>query len=137
MKNTFLPYQLTLLAREKGFDAIFLGYYDINTTGLLKSRSESVCLIANQEMMPKGSTPAPIYQDVIDWLREKHNIHIEISTSGDDEQYPKWTYWLVNTKKSNRIELAMKELSDIKILEYDTYYQALENAIEEALKLIK
>ena len=61
-----------------------------------------------------NSCEAPMYQQVVDWLREEHNIWIWVSTIA----------WYV---KRDRADISSY---------CDDYYKGLRDAIAEALKLI-
>lgn len=114
MKDLFIPYELALLAKEKGFDEpcikgynqdgkITLGYY-------MEDRNSDARYTEN-----KGHATAPLYQQIVDWFRE---YEIKIIEDRD------WG-WGVHTKCSS-----------------DTYYNLykqcvdIDTAIIEAFKLI-
>lgn len=61
------------------------------------------------------------------WLRETKNLHIEISYMY--ENY--WTYDILTIPTHDLIGL-----SDRPIIRYNTYEEALESGLQEALKLI-
>jgi hypothetical protein len=61
------------------------------------------------------------------WLRETKNLHIEISYMY--ENY--WTYDILTIPRHDLIGL-----SDRPIIRYNTYEEALESGLQEALKLI-
>ena len=61
------------------------------------------------------------------WLRETKNLHIEISYMY--ENY--WTYDILTIPRHDLIGL-----SDRPIIRYNTYEEALELGLQEALKLI-
>lgn len=61
------------------------------------------------------------------WLRETKNLHIEISYMY--ENY--WTYDILTIPRHDLIGL-----SDRSIIRYNTYEEALEAGLQEALKLI-
>lgn len=61
------------------------------------------------------------------WLRETKNLHIEISYMY--ENY--WTYDILTIPRHDLIGL-----SDRPIIRYNTYEEALEAGLQEALKLI-
>ena len=61
------------------------------------------------------------------WLRKTKNLHIEISYMY--ENY--WTYDILTIPRHDLIGL-----SDRPIIRYDTYEEALEAGLQEALKLI-
>ena len=62
------------------------------------------------------------------WLRETKNLHIEISYSCD--KY--WYYDILTIPNHDLIGLA-----DRPFIRYNTYEEALENGIQEALKLVE
>jgi hypothetical protein len=37
-----------------------------------------------------GYCAAPLYQQVINWLIEKHNLLVKVSVGGNNDIYPKW-----------------------------------------------
>ena len=61
------------------------------------------------------------------WIRETKNLHIEISYMY--ENY--WTYDILTIPRHDLIGL-----SDRPIIRYNTYEEALESGLQEALKLI-
>ncbi len=135
MNHLFIPYQLALQAEHKGFNLPCLSYYQPNIEG----KVNQFFVAGDQPEIIDPEVPhitlTPLYQQMVDWFREEHNTHIEVSTRGEDSEYPKWQYWLVNTKKSNRIELALNELEQTEFIEFNSYYEALNAAITEAFKL--
>lgn len=82
MKHLFIPYELALIAKEKGFDEPCLGLYHKDGMFVVE-KTES----HNQYYGQICS--APLYQQIVDWFREKHNISIELHyQSGTDG----WSY---------------------------------------------
>jgi hypothetical protein len=72
MKHLFIPYALAVIAKEKGFKEDCFGVY-INDTQELK-------LVYTSMVIPR--TPhidAPLYQQIVDWFRDKHCIFISIA----------------------------------------------------------
>lgn len=139
MNHLFTPYDLAKKLKEKGFNEICHALIDEDNCIHPLNLTDEKSLEFDQQVSKyndKECCPAPMFQQVSNWFRSEHNINIEVMTTGEDNKYPKWNYWLVNTKKSNRVELAMQELKEENPIEYSTYYQALTKGIEEALKLI-
>lgn len=120
MKHLFVPYELALKLKEKGFNEPCLTYYypdkelsDVFRGGVLNSKCADV------------HVAAPTHQQAVDWFREKHGLHIEVwfdSTQTDGFPY---TY---------QIYKGSEEFNKGTFLE--TYYDALNEAIEHALELI-
>lgn len=86
MENQFIPYELSLKIKELGFDEPCLGYY--TSTGYFNSKKElkwrkwqfsyNFQPITNKQLTWKYSKTenvqqvvAPLYQQALDWFREK------------------------------------------------------------------
>lgn len=69
MKKLFVPYEIALTLKEKGFKGTTINsqYYHIKHGTI-----HDYDYFGHFDNM----LHAPIYQEVIDWFREEHNIHI-------------------------------------------------------------
>jgi hypothetical protein len=117
MKNLFISYELALKLKDKGFyEPCFSKYYE---SGKL---SDSLSYLNHNYIKQIN---APLYQQVVDWFIEKHKIFIMI--------YPrdKWNYMVQGIDES--ISCSGESFHGEK---FESYHEALEKAIEEALKLI-
>ena len=124
MKHLFLPYELALLAKEKGFDERCLaGYIDSLTFQLYKDPDMSGWCNRN---CSGGEITAPLYQQIIDWFREKHNLFISVFQSGDTED--DYTFRIFECKYPQ---------ATVGRGSSSSYYEELNKGIEEAFKLIK
>jgi len=75
MKHLFVPYELALLAKEKGFnEECFACYSYMNTMGLVMAPKNN-----SNDM---GYIAAPLYQQLVDWFYDKYNILIRRGFSG-------------------------------------------------------
>lgn len=75
----FLPYTIALLAKQKGFDEPCLAYYccsDVLHYDLGNQADEEDLHLNSR--LSSISQAAPTYQQLVDWLREKHNTYITI-----------------------------------------------------------
>ena len=113
----FVSYELALKLKEKRFDEPCLASYDEQQVLIIEKRTALEINTLLREWVL-----APLYQQVIDWFREKHFIWIHI----DGSQHLKIVYVISHSK-----DLFKKHEQ----IEY-SYYEALDKAIEEALKLI-
>ncbi len=138
MKHLFVPYDIARQLKEKGFDeeclTVYVPYYlhpnkwhlqSINNT-LLNSEikqndSHKLDFTGYLNSVPAHfglkQIAAPLYQQVTDWFRDKHGIHIQ----NDCLSY-KIAGGHFQTVESPRV--------------FKSFYEALTKAIEEALKLI-
>ncbi len=129
MKELFLPYELALVAKEKGLDCdCCLATYDM--VGVLHITTR----------LFKGETIAPLYQQAVDWFRETHHILITITAGG--KSATDWSYYHgdVESLKKPRVKINW-EGDDTKFrgampIKNLSYYEALNKAISEAFKLI-
>lgn len=92
MQNLFVPYPLAKLLKEKGFDEPCLMVYYGEGTGLAetgqpmdklylpsgfgKMQNSHLRNLPKMEIYLKGQVTAPLYQQVIDWFRDKQQIKI-------------------------------------------------------------
>lgn len=138
MKEQFVPYEIANILKEKGFDEPCFGTY--NSFGdFIQSNSEyplpknsdklhdDIWLKHIQTHFP-DHTPdmlctAPLWQQVIDWLREKHNIDISIEPGGKPKMYAVFvnSNWIYENTKDRMLY---------------SYPEARQAAIEHALTLI-
>lgn len=145
MKHLFVSYEIAKLLKDKGFDEECLYYYF--PTGIV---GETIYKLLSKEhevdldgtSIDKGyklglfqlTVPAPLYQQVIDWFREKHGLHIWAEPMGDIN--PELYTWYIESTKG----IVLQEVGSPKYKNWEwsneSYYQALDAAIKEALKLI-
>lgn len=130
MKHLFVPYELALKLKEKGFEEKCLGYY----LGQRQNPNENDFILeenqCNKEHPDWVSTiSAPLYQQVVDWVREKHGIHLEVSRRSVNNSYIEYNPYVYDKFQDRHTEGTLGD-------EYHNYYEALTGAIVEALKLI-
>jgi hypothetical protein len=137
MKNLFVPYKIALKLKEKGFDEPCIAEYIMD--GVFSIHAQD----AGEDMPPiisefnafTNSKPnwipehfkasAPMYAQVIDWLREKNKLFIILDCK--NTKYPNGN-WECEVHRNNEREYGH--------FGFETYYEALNKAIEEALNLI-
>lgn len=117
MKKQFVPYKIALVLEDIGFnEACFCTY----------SPSE----ILNYEPFD-DELLAPLWQQVEEWFREKHSLFINILGDGLNGTLKGLYYSITEEGWINWYE----SVDDSKW--YDTYEEAREAAILEAIKLVK
>jgi len=130
MKNLFIPYELAVIAKEKRFNEECFAFYAFTSTNFFYCKNLDLGgAMKNTDL--SLSVAAPLYQQIVDWLREKHNIHFIIRkymTGGVNSG--NWHIAIDDlSKRRNVLELEDKA-------DHRDYYEALNTAIEEAFKLI-
>lgn len=116
MKHLFVPYSLALLAKERGFPQ-----YTGSCLGAWELKDGVEWFYTGSH--PVGLLAAPLYQQLVDWFREKHEIHIAICPNQLNKPV------LYNYEAFNKISI--NDGYDL-----NNYYEALNAALTEAFKLI-
>ena len=125
MKKLFVPYELALLAKEKGFDEKCLCIYMENENNRLQNLGGTY----QNSLAYKDNLAAPLYQQLVDWLETLHGL--EISTKS-------WK------KEGSKIEIvwvySIKKLGLPSTFKFDKTFnsknQALNTVLTESFKLI-
>jgi len=120
MKHLFVPYEIALQLKEKGFDESCVAFYE-------ESGNLSIgfnWLNGGGKNSNLESCTAPLYQQVIDWFREEHDFFIFIDTTHNFDSYT----GTMCTKENNSLFQ--------RTVERKNYYEALNDIIKKALKLI-
>ena len=125
IEELFVPYELALKLKEKGYNEPCLSYYD--SRGIQQIGTFDFTTIDGYK--ESVAALAPLYQQVVDFLREKHDIQINIEWN---KFYPNTPYvWSIRPTWRDQL-LQPYGYSGFS----SDYYNALTRAIEEALKLI-
>ena len=126
MEKLFVPYELALKLKEKGFDEICLGFYSTKYNYSEKNFKPKLFISTNDKetQMIRNvvkDCSAPIYGQVIEWLDTK-NIHIQIHSNF---QSP----YIYGFKINKRVFLGMPN-------KFEFRKEAQIKAIEDSLKMI-
>lgn len=125
MKKLFVPYELAVIAKEKGFNEPCLAFhFNEELLELIDNPFKYPHL--NEELIKYSNSStcsAPLYQKIVDWLREEHNIHISIKCWDN-------LYSYIITKPTD------KTFNFYSQIQRTDYYLNLQDAIKEAFKLI-
>lgn len=73
MKKLFVSYEIAKLLKEKGFNESCIAYYETKVTLNFLDTHFGAIIPTNKDGF---GVDAPLFQQVIDWFREKHNIRI-------------------------------------------------------------
>ncbi len=120
MTEELVTLKTAKLLKEKGFNEYCKNVIDI---GNIPRKT----LYRINDDLPKQCFSQPTQSIAQKWLRETKNLHIEISYMY--ENY--WTYDILTIPRHDLIGL-----EDRASVRYNTYEEALEAGLQEALKLI-
>jgi hypothetical protein len=131
MEKLFVPVELAIKLKHKGFDEPCMGYYTHKGEfghhyHFLAKKTRNIFSATNSyvnELVNDGRVMTPLYQQVVDWFRDEHKIVLvsaPLNTLG-------WWDAMAFNSECDRI---------FRFAGYKTYYEALYVSIEEALKLI-
>lgn len=125
MEKQFVTFPIAVKLKELGFDKPCLGVFGLYSKEILISEASKGLCNADHELIL-----APLWQQVIDWLRENYGIDI----------YPEPTYSL--TKYSFKVITVQGKSKRQEYWEgmgkvYNSFEKAREQAILKALELIK
>jgi hypothetical protein len=121
-KKLFTTNEIAVIAKENGFEEPCIAHHVFE-----QPENNYVFQLGAyfyREVKP-NYTPAPLLQQMVDWLIEKHEIHPCYGSN-----HSGW-YWLITKTNGTTI----KEQSDCDY--FTSHYEALNKAIEESFKLIK
>lgn len=133
LKDLFVPYELAVMAKEKGFDELCICWYT-GAKNLVDSKynreggylNNSHFAIKKVEL---NRCTAPLYQQIQNWLFDKHGIFISM-----------YDYNHVDTPKAGiRFSIAIYGFTEIGMSEngdFKSIPEALTKAIEKAFTLI-
>lgn len=122
-------FETAKLAKEKGFNYMYSTnqfYYIIRNGSLLIGLCGKIGDVIPFFISDEFNIVAPYQHDLLDWLRELHNLHIEILYDYEND----------NTSYHYTIRTIGKENGRDWKEDYATYEECLETALQEALKMI-
>ena len=120
MKKEFVTYETALKLKEIGFDEPCLGRFVGENTFILDSGE-----LAQKQNTTTYAPLSPLWQQVIDWFREKHNIHISIPN-----YYDGWSIDIRGFKQNINLEYHSEPGICL-----ENYYEVREQAILKVIEL--
>ena len=155
MKKHFVTYEIALKLKELGFDEKCIMYYlddefisedqllyhIRNGSPLTYNFNEKSCQTdwVDWDVKPRIPTSAPLCQQVIDWLLEKYQIHIEIELTDTTSEFY-FQYCIVTSHDRDWNDEDCTDSAKRKYdfnLKFDTRYECIEKSILKVIELIK
>jgi len=133
MEKQFVTYEIALALKELGFDEECLAYYAKPTTKedieLFFTSGVYGWVKQNNTILQKCTTP--LWQQAIDWFREKYKLHINILGDGFNGEFKGYYYSITEEGWINWYE----SIDSGKW--YDDYKECQKQAILKAIELCK
>ena len=137
MKEQFVSYEISLKLKELGFDEECLGdYYIIPSDKTPNPNGEFLGLKYEDVSSYTRLVSAPLWQQVIDWFRNKYNLLID-SLKLDEWNIGKWSVKITSLDKSIVLEEYVSQPYWRIYRFFRTYEEAREQSILKAIELIK
>lgn len=139
-----MPYELSVIAKEKGFNELCFGCYSTVKFYLNDPEPPFLQVWTTEDEFGRPSIednngmagfkdgsfiPAPTHQQIIDWLREKHSIEIYVYRTMKSQEGDNYGCGGEEWKTEG-------ETRDLFNIYAPTYYEAIIAGITEAFKLI-
>jgi hypothetical protein len=129
IEKNFVSYNLAFKLKELGFNEECLAKYDCQKDLVVKGcyENSSIHHLIIEKDLHDSQVLAPLYQQVTEWLRNEHNLHIELFNSS----YGNWCVRkIVEVKGGGEIKIDSNYY-------LTNYYDALTEGIIECLEQIK
>ena len=120
MNKQFVPYSIALALKELGFNEECFGWYYLNNPDYIEYER---CKLKDCTDI---HIPAPLWQQVLDWLRTEHGINILIPPCNENHNIV-YMYTLYEPDWTNVTDGIF----------YPFYEEAREAAMLEAIKIVK
>lgn len=118
MEKLFVPYGLAVKLKELGFDEKCLAYY---------SNKDEYLFFSTIKELPDGFALAPLWQQAIDWFREKHYIDSAILPTFST----KYIYRLYEQQSKSKTQIYGEYMGE----EYKTYEEARLECLKKLIEL--
>lgn len=135
IQKQFVPYEIALAMKELGFNEPCLGYFpnveNSDKTMIFFDRVPEYTINSLFDENPTNyHFTAPLWQQCVDWFREKYDLHVVITVNPYSE---------INEVNGFKIYDGNKELNCISNQETQTWsnYKAREQAILKCIELCK
>lgn len=126
-------YEVSKLAKEKGFQLDCIGYYDFvgefhfNYESAISNKERTFCHNKYNNIWHRDLTDAPTQSLLQRWLREEKKISVEVSWFDVGNKY----FWVAKDMNNHDV---FKPKTTKCMTFYDTWEQALEHGLKYALE---
>lgn len=130
MREKIINFETAKLAKKKGLNKVWCNnMYCIGFKDFPDDEEIIECDWRNHVDHQYHLALAPTQSLLQKWLREKHNLHVSV-----EFEFTKKLSWRVNICDTHKFEWLLPDF--LNAHEFDTYEEALEEGLQEALKII-
>ena len=131
IEKQFVSYKIALKLKEIGFDEPI---YCFDETFWYINGNFSLCNDEYKELLPeKEYVLAPLYQQVLQWFREKHKWHISFAM----HEFDKWCFGIQRINRGLKENPKIAKHNNWDIRDYKEICEAKDAAILKTIELIK
>ena len=124
IEESYVSRDTARMLKEAGFDEVCRSaYYATGNSAVMYERNS---------MLSPGYVSRPTQALAARWLREEHDTYVNVKRVTQTEGAMFYCYWSYYT-----VSVSTAWVGDISGGRYDSYEQALEAGLQEAIKLIK
>lgn len=128
-KEDFVSYSQAVRLKKLGFDWECIAKYAVEPDGKPILVGSTAFVFRNSE--EKGrDVAAPLLSQAQKWLRERHSLHVDISTHGKH-------CWTANIVGYDDEDIPKGYLHPVNVEVFDSFEQALSAGIDAALDLLE
>ena len=132
MNHLFIPYELAVKLKNVGFYEPVIAGYDVDDKKLISIVNEEGILSGVKTESLLTVIAAPLYQQVVDWFRDKHGYNLEAGSIFNKTVDPNCMYYYPTINSCNE---DFEDGFDVEDMCSD-YYDAINAAIEKAIQLM-
>lgn len=137
MKELFVTYDIALAMKELGFDKPCFGLYYVENKKFSKTNFSNSNIVKTNDYI----IDAPLWQQCMDWLKEKHGIFVFIDMGKYYDSYEgayPFQAWCKIYKNKELINfITVRNKLDNENFIFYSYEEAREQAILKAIELFK
>lgn len=131
MENLFVTYEIAKIASDKGFDEGCIKMWIGGKQLILALDTDTGTRNSSLNKLEFDGISAPLYQQLVDWFSNKHNIEIQLKRDDDE-------YFTIEVKKYGECSFTDNVGYQLAFstCESKDRYESYNIAFEEAFKLI-
>lgn len=125
----YVSFEIAKLLKEKGFDEYVMRWYIIEDSGVIAEVASHSYSLSKNSSFKNGEIGNPTLQMAMKWLREKHNLSVEVCRTACG-----YVGCIVSIPSGTDIEFLEETGDDLSSGQYTKWEYACEAAIKYCLE---